>query len=358
MRVTAIFISFNQRPYVRDALRSVLAQSYPLQIVVSDDGSSDGTADVIREELERYDGIHQVVVRLGTENRGVAVNFTEAMRLAEGDAIVLFEGDDVSAPDRVDRLVAAFNSDSSIMMLGSHYQTIDEAGQPSAQEPESFDCTPWGLEQVISRQRLHFIPGCTFAFRSVLWHRFGPLPASSYSADVPLGYRAVLSGRLMYLADPLVKYRVLPGSLSRTDYAYGYTAESVRAAHAFWARKTVGHAIAMTHDTEIARAEKLVPEASMRQLRRTVVVPVTRQAAMHSAIAERQALPALWCILRAWRQPRIWRQGLRGVLATRIPSVYFRLKRARALCMRGFGFLQRPGPEQSKLDRAKAMKRS
>ena len=73
--VTISMITYNQERYVRDAVRGALAQTYePLEIVISDDCSTDSTWDIIRDEVEAYrksGGIHKNIVnhQISTETQ-------------------------------------------------------------------------------------------------------------------------------------------------------------------------------------------------------------------------------------------------------------------------------------------------
>ncbi|NBY16877.1 MAG: glycosyltransferase family 2 protein, partial [Betaproteobacteria bacterium] len=62
--VSVLFLAFNQGPYVEQAARSILEQRgiAPLEIVLSDDASTDATFDILRALADQYRGPHQVRV--------------------------------------------------------------------------------------------------------------------------------------------------------------------------------------------------------------------------------------------------------------------------------------------------------
>ena len=69
--LSLLLFAYNQEAYIRDALRGALAQTYsPLQILVSDDASTDGTAAIVAEELAGYRGPHDVEFLQNPENLG------------------------------------------------------------------------------------------------------------------------------------------------------------------------------------------------------------------------------------------------------------------------------------------------
>ena len=88
--------AFNHARYVREALDSLLSQTHPLtEVLVADDGSSDGTADIV-ESYARFG-----VTLIRTSNGGPSLAMNTLLRRARGDVLLLQSGDDVSHPDRV-----------------------------------------------------------------------------------------------------------------------------------------------------------------------------------------------------------------------------------------------------------------
>lgn len=93
--------TFNQASVLPEALDTVLRQTYPLhQIVLVDDGSRDRTESVVAPYRDRIRYIRQPDHGVaGARNAGVAV--------ADGDLVAFLDGDDVWAPDKIERQVAA-----------------------------------------------------------------------------------------------------------------------------------------------------------------------------------------------------------------------------------------------------------
>lgn len=99
--VSVVVTTYNQGPYVADAVRSVLAQTYrPREIIVVDDGSEDDTA----ARLAPFAGD---VVYLRQPNRGVAAARNTGVARARGELVAFLDGDDVWEPEHLAAQVEA-----------------------------------------------------------------------------------------------------------------------------------------------------------------------------------------------------------------------------------------------------------
>jgi glycosyltransferase involved in cell wall biosynthesis len=92
--VSVVIPAYNTDAYVGAALESVLSQDWrPLEVIVVDDGSTDGTADVIRS----FDGVRYI----WQENAGPGAARNTAIAAAGGDFIAVSDSDDLMAPGRL-----------------------------------------------------------------------------------------------------------------------------------------------------------------------------------------------------------------------------------------------------------------
>src|SRR4051794_16250166 len=102
--VTFAVFSYNQEPFIRQAVRAALDQTYArLQIVLSDDSSSDGTFDAMRQMAAEYRGDHQITLNRNDKNLGIGGHIRKLAELAKGEVIVIAAGDDISFPERTSR---------------------------------------------------------------------------------------------------------------------------------------------------------------------------------------------------------------------------------------------------------------
>ena len=126
--VTIVALCYNHARFLETALDSVLAQTYPhLEVVLVDDASTDGSADILHRYAAAHPGWHLLLL---PENLGNCRAFNTAFRASRGEFVVDFATDDVLLPTRIAQQVAAFAAAGPRCgMVYSDAELIDEAGQ-------------------------------------------------------------------------------------------------------------------------------------------------------------------------------------------------------------------------------------
>jgi cellulose synthase/poly-beta-1,6-N-acetylglucosamine synthase-like glycosyltransferase/spore germination protein YaaH/peptidoglycan/xylan/chitin deacetylase (PgdA/CDA1 family) len=103
--VSVVIAAFNEQPVIARTIRAVLRNHYePLDIIVVDDGSADGTYD----EIVRHFGTHPSVRIIRQENAGKAAALNRGIAVATGEIIIALDADTVFTKDTIDRLVRHF----------------------------------------------------------------------------------------------------------------------------------------------------------------------------------------------------------------------------------------------------------
>ncbi|TAK51514.1 MAG: glycosyltransferase [Gammaproteobacteria bacterium] len=263
--VTAILLSCNCAGVIRAALQSVLGQQGPpLEVLVSDDASTDDTFAVLERELAGYSGPHHVLLRRRAQNSGSkSAHLNEVFPLTRGRYLVSFDGDDVSEPQRVQRLLAAFAADPRARAVYSDYSIMDPAGRAGARRrvrhpPAGTDPRPW-FARIDA-----FASGTTLAVRREVVEVFGPLDPQVHE-DVALPFRAALLGTVHHVDEPLVRVRRRGDSLTA---AYGRFA-SIEDYRDWWRRGIEGagrHLASRLADLATAEGLSLVPPAELGRL--------------------------------------------------------------------------------------------
>jgi glycosyltransferase involved in cell wall biosynthesis len=108
--VSVHVVTYNQRDFIGDAIESALAQDYPnLEVVVSDDASTDGTDDTVREYARRYPT--RVVAVTGETNLGISGNSNRCLRRCSGEYVAFLAGDDLMLPGKITAQIGWFEAD-------------------------------------------------------------------------------------------------------------------------------------------------------------------------------------------------------------------------------------------------------
>ncbi|RYZ52291.1 MAG: glycosyltransferase [Sphingobacteriales bacterium] len=109
--VTFALFAFNQENYIEEAVEGAFSQTYsPLEIILSDDCSTDRTFEILEEKVLSYTGPHKVRLNRNVPNVGLIAHVTKVQEMATGAFIVTAAGDDISMPDRVAELVEVWLS--------------------------------------------------------------------------------------------------------------------------------------------------------------------------------------------------------------------------------------------------------
>ena len=201
---TILVIAYKMEAMIAEAIRSALAQTIPCEIIVSDDCSPDGTLEAARKAVEGYSGPHRVTVRSTPRNLGLCAHLTELAGIATGDVLVCQAGDDVSYPQRVQRLLATFVKHPDAQIVGSLVDDIDARGKPIELAVRG---TPFEVDQawLLRRGKLAAVLGASMAIRRTLLTDFPPM--EGMVEDNMLTLRAVLAGRCFCVQQALIGYR-------------------------------------------------------------------------------------------------------------------------------------------------------
>lgn len=130
--VSVIVPCYNYAEYVGDALASVLAQDYAnFELIVVDDGSTDGSAERITAALDGWQRNSQVsrVEFLRQTNQGVSAALNAGLALARGEYVVTFDADDVMAPGRLTLQVGYLQAHPEVGCVGGVAMRIDQQGE-------------------------------------------------------------------------------------------------------------------------------------------------------------------------------------------------------------------------------------
>lgn len=212
--VTFAILAFNQESFIEEAIKGALSQTYsPLEIILSDDHSSDRTFDIMSSMAEAYQGEHRIMLRRSASNLGIGRHVNEVVSCAKGELIVVAAGDDVSLPQRTEIVhrewVASGKKAASVF---SGFQEIDGSGNIISEPllPKQSDQTNL-LKRVAVWNEAR---GCAHAFTKATFELFGLLNADVVSEDAAINFRSWAIGPVLEIEASLVLYRVHSQAIS------------------------------------------------------------------------------------------------------------------------------------------------
>lgn len=212
--VTFALFAYNQEKFIRDAVEAALAQTYePLEIILSDDCSTDRTFDIMAETARGHRGRHQIILNRNPCNLGLSKHIQKVYEMASSAFIVHAAGDDISNKDRVERLAKFyFAMGGKISLVGSNANLINESGEvigPAVPE------TIRDFALIDPQDYSQRLPGGGFSFaaRKSLYTQFPAANPRILAEDELLMLRAQLEFGMAYLGEKLLQYRVHSGSL-------------------------------------------------------------------------------------------------------------------------------------------------
>ncbi len=107
--VTIIIPAYNHENYVERSLASAINQTYPnTEIIIIDDGSTDHTADIIRDVIAKI-GHHKNISFLRHDNKGLSKTLNDGLRQAKGLYIEILASDDEYLPEKTSRCFEALH---------------------------------------------------------------------------------------------------------------------------------------------------------------------------------------------------------------------------------------------------------
>lgn len=218
--VTFSLFAYNQEDYIREAVEGAFSQTYsPLEIILSDDCSSDRTFTIMHEMALHYDGPHRILLRQSEINMGTAQHLAAIAESSHGEMIVIASGDDVSEAERTRKLVKAWlQSNKEAACVHSFAFEFEDFGVAKhIARPRSQNMIKGAeVERWLKSDLLPFLsPTCAYSRK--VFDNFDPLFGGSIIEDGPMALRCLLTGSFVCIAEPLVHIRVSKVSTGRDN---------------------------------------------------------------------------------------------------------------------------------------------
>jgi glycosyltransferase involved in cell wall biosynthesis len=208
--ISVVIPTYNYGRFLRDAIDSVLAQTYPaLEVIVVDDGSTDDTPQVLAEYGDRIRVICQ-------KNEGAGAARNAGIAAARGEYIAFLDSDDIMKAQKLERDMARFEGDPGLGLVHCGAESFDHAGK-------TLSVSLTGLEGwvaldllALDREVIAASGGGIVVPKRVAEEVGGFDPRLQRSEDWDFCYRVAVRYRVAFVPEVLVRYR-LHGQGSHLD---------------------------------------------------------------------------------------------------------------------------------------------
>lgn len=206
--VSICCLVYNHEPYLRDCFDGFVKQktTFPIEILVHDDASTDHSADIIREYTAKYPDLFKPIYQ--TENqhsKGFKISFKYQYPRAQGKYIALCEGDDYwTDPGKLQEQVVWLENHPDYTMCCSDAVIESPDGILDWHRYEN-DCDIPVKDMIMGGGG--FVQTATIVYRKGLLKNYPDVCKTCYVGDYPLQIWSVLNGKVRFFARKLATYR-------------------------------------------------------------------------------------------------------------------------------------------------------
>lgn len=210
--VSVVMPVYNAQRYLRQAVESVLGQSFTdFELIAVDDGSKDDSLAILRE----YGAKDRRVKVVSRANTGIVGALNDGLKAAEGELVARMDSDDLATPDRFEKQVAFLRQNPDHVLVGSQVMLMDAEGAALCAKLD----TEYTHEAI---DAAHLAGRWPLVHPTIMVRREAILRAGAYREkyqwleDLDLFLRMAEVGKLASLKDVLVHYRLHTGSVCHT----------------------------------------------------------------------------------------------------------------------------------------------
>ena len=209
-KISVLMTVYNSERYLRTAIESVLNQSLKdFELIILDDCSTDSSWSII----EKYASQDERIVAIKNEvNLGGCQNLNKGLKILRGKYMARHDNDDWSYPDRLERQFNYMESHPEVGIVGGAIELIDKNGKTIGKRTYNlsdleirkkiFRYSPFAHPLVMVRKSVLDKVGCFYD------------PSFAPADDYDLWFRIGKESKFANLPDTLLKYRMLPGSIT------------------------------------------------------------------------------------------------------------------------------------------------
>ncbi len=196
--ISVVMTTYNGKKYVKRQLDSIASQSRkPDEVLIFDDCSTDGTADLINEYINSNQLSNWKVIRNET-NLGWRANFAKAINMANADYIFLSDQDDIWDNGKIEEMALVLDNDNHVNVLACNIRPVYESDKVPHITTAIGKYGKNMLEKVVlsGKTIAPIRPGCAYAFRKCIVDDFNKLWFPKCSHDSAIWTIGLLRGSL------------------------------------------------------------------------------------------------------------------------------------------------------------------
>lgn len=214
-KISIALCTFNGSKYLKEQLNSLISQvRQPDELIICDDGSSDGTLEIIHEFAQR--ALFRVEIIINDRNLGITKNFQKAIELCNGDLIALSDQDDVWSPQKIKQCEEIFENRPDIGLVFTNADLVDESLNHLGYDMwRRSNFTRKDQRNVIKGKanavllKHYLVTGATMIFRSDFKPVILPIPEFWFH-DAWIALLIASLSNIDYISEPMVQYRQHP----------------------------------------------------------------------------------------------------------------------------------------------------
>lgn len=216
--ISVIVVTYNQEDTIGRTLDSILIQQChePLEIIIGEDCSTDGTRDVCQQYAERHPGIIRLFCN--SKNKGAVVNYYDCLLEAKGKYIADCAGDDFwTDPLKLEKQLRIMEQHPDVTLVHTAWQYYDEQTQQPLLTPLPPFHAPLTdgkemLEAIVTQTRMPVIHLCTSLYRSSVYRKEYDIHPQLFRnpemgcEDLQMAFIMAKNGKIAFLSDVTLFY--------------------------------------------------------------------------------------------------------------------------------------------------------
>lgn len=204
-KVSVFVLTYNQKAFVQEAIESILMQQYPnLEIVIGDDGSTDGAQEILLEYHKKHPSLFKLI--LSPRNEGITANCNKIFKECTGEYIAWLGGDDIWMPGKLLKQVSLMENNPHASLCVSKVEWFDSK---TNKKLFIYPRGDFNVKNMTVIDTAYYIGGngSSYMFRRNAIPQYGFEPSISMVSDWLFVIETLRNGSLVFINETLARYR-------------------------------------------------------------------------------------------------------------------------------------------------------